>query len=166
MYFTFPRGSEQEGMSCQFGVMPLTLHYPVNRNTSRASHDLLCHTHHKKTPCKFPLQSHHQQHRGPDSSWDTVLLQGPCLHPTFTEPGATCLLWEEHQRCSRPQHPLWSSLTVKSPLLACYFTSLLPPGICENPPTHHITTKLWPLSNTQLFCCLPCTKLESGHQNA
>lgn len=54
-------------------------------------------------------------------------------------------------------------------LLALYFASLLPLGIHQwepthAPPHHH---KVWPLSNTQLYCFLPYTKLEPGQlQNA
>lgn len=56
MYFAFPRGRKQEGMSCQFRVMPV----PCNAHGTG------------KPPHKSPLQRHHQQPRGSDGSTWTM----------------------------------------------------------------------------------------------
>lgn len=87
--------------------------------------------------------------------------------PSQQRPGATCISWEEPQRCSHLWHPPRSPVTVKfstSCLLLCIAPLSWHQWELTYAPHNH---KVWPLSNTQLFCWLPYTQLAPGQlQNA
>lgn len=78
-----PGGERGDESSVQGDAV--TLRYPVEpwAETPSGLHMISSALHHNETP-PVPLQSHHQQHKAPDSSRICVLLWGPHLHPIST----------------------------------------------------------------------------------
>lgn len=161
-----PGGVSERGWAVSSGWCQLPCSALWNRNSSRAPHDLLWHIP-QWNPQKIPSAE------TPPATQGTRWLLG--------HGSATRTMPDSHFHRARWHLPLVrgasETLSSSAPSLEPSDSEVLPflPVILHNSsswhqwePTHtHPHHKVWPLSNTQLFCCLPYTQLEPSQlQNA